>query len=99
VYCSGIIDNVLANFADVGLVLILILGVGTYVMAIYNDFELDNPTVSLFALSVSLPVFLLFAGSLLEAMCGGVGSWSLVVLSSLALISYLWAITHLVKTL
>ena len=97
--CPGIIDNVLASLADVGLVLILILGIGTVLMAIYNDFKLDNPIVSLFALSISVPVFLLFAGSLHEAMCGGVGAWSLVILSSLALISYLWALTHLIKTL
>jgi hypothetical protein len=97
--CPVIIDNVLANLADVGLVLILILGVGTYVMAIYNDFELDNPIVTLFTLCVSVPVFLLFAGSLQEVMCGGIGSWSLVILSSLVLLTYLWALTHLIKTL
>jgi hypothetical protein len=97
--CPVLIDNALTNLSDMGLVLILILGVGTVLMAIYNDFELDNPIVTLFALCVSVPVFLLFAGSLQEAMCGGMGAWSLVVLSSLALLTYLWVITRLVKIL
>jgi hypothetical protein len=97
--CQGIIDNVLANLADVGLVLILILGVGTYVMALYNDFTPDNPIVTLFAVSVSVPVFLLFAGSLQEAICGGPASWELIALSTLTLLTYLWVITHLRKIL
>jgi hypothetical protein len=97
--CQGLIDNALTNLSDIGLVLILILGVGSVVMAIYNDFEIDNPIVALFALCVSVPVFLLFAGSLEDTLCGGVGAWSLVVLSLLTLLTYTWAIIHLIKTL
>jgi hypothetical protein len=97
--CHGIIDHVLANLSDLGLVLILLLGIGSVVMAFYNDFKLDNPIVTLFALIVSIPVFLLFVGSLQQAICEGAVSWELVVMSSLTLLTYLWAITHLLKAL
>jgi hypothetical protein len=97
--CPALIDNALTNLSDIGLVLILILGVGSVVMALYGDFNFDNPIVTLFTLCVSLPVFLLFAGSLQPALCGGTISWVLVALTSLVFCAYMWVIINIVKSL
>jgi hypothetical protein len=104
-HCLGFINDLLLNLSDVGLVLILLSGVGIFVMALYGELKLDNPIVQLFILCVSLPLFIIWADGvrqfLLPEFCfkgaGGEMEASVFILlpSAISLIFYLWFI-HMV---